>query len=246
MRIRGVGFDLIGTLVRVEPSVDRGLTRLHESIVRHGIDVPFETFLETYRAVTLEYRKTRLETFREISNLVWVAEALRRLGHEVGPSSETIKEAVHEYFIPYRASVTVMEGASELLSTLREHFRLGVVSNFTCADVVHQILEENGLRGFFDYVCVSDEVGWRKPHPAIFNTFLSRLSLRAENAVFVGDDPRYDIPGAKGVGMKAILFLGGGTKSEDAYYGQASQAPMVEPDHTIQSLLALNEILSNL
>jgi HAD superfamily hydrolase (TIGR01549 family) len=244
--VKGVGFDLIGTLVRVEPQVDRGVKRLQESLARRGVDLPFDRFSETYRAVTLEYRKTRLETFREISNHVWVAETLRRLGHPFDPGSETVREAVHEYFIPYRAAVTVMDDAVELLSSLRKGFKLGVLSNFTCSDVVHQILEEKGLKGFFDYVCVSDEVGWRKPHPVIFNTFLDRLGLKAENSVFVGDDPRYDIAGAKGVGMKAVLFVGGGTKSEDAYYGQVSEAPAAEPDREIKSLLALREILGEL
>jgi len=243
MAIRGVGFDLIGTLVHVEPQVDQGVKRLHEIIVGHGIDVPFERFTETYRAVTLEYRKTRLETFREISNHVWVSEALRRLGHPSDPQSEAVKEAVHEYFVPYRASVTVVEGASELLSTLRGRFKLGVVSNFTCSDVVYRILEERGLRRFLDCVCVSDEVGWRKPHPAIFQAFLDRLGLENEHAVFVGDDPRYDIVGAKKIGMKAVLFTGGGTKSEDTYYGQTSPAADVKPDFTIESLLTLREIL---
>jgi len=50
---------------------------------------------------------------------------------------------------------------------------------------------------------VSDEVGWRKPNPVIFETALRRLDLDAGDALFVGDRADIDVVGAQGAGMHA-------------------------------------------
>jgi putative hydrolase of the HAD superfamily len=57
------------------------------------------------------------------------------------------------------------------------------------------------------------DVGWRKPHPAPFHRALALLSVPASEAVFVGDDPRWDIVGAERVGLRPILLSpDGGTR----------------------------------
>ena len=50
---------------------------------------------------------------------------------------------------------------------------------------------------------MSDEVGWRKPKPVIFETALRRLGVSAGEALFVGDRADIDVVGAQGVGMAA-------------------------------------------
>ena len=49
-------------------------------------------------------------------------------------------------------------------------------------------------------------VGYRKPHCAPFERALSLLGVRAGEAVFVGDDPRWDVLGAKQAGIQPILL----------------------------------------
>ena len=53
----------------------------------------------------------------------------------------------------------------------------------------------------FDVILVSDEVGWRKPKPLIFEMALSRLGVGPADALFVGDRIDIDVAGAQGVGM---------------------------------------------
>ena len=52
-------------------------------------------------------------------------------------------------------------------------------------------------------------VGWRKPHPDIFERALADMGVRAADCLFVGDRPDIDVAGAKGVGM-AVAWLNPG------------------------------------
>jgi hypothetical protein len=44
-----------------------------------------------------------------------------------------------------------------------------------------------GLTDLFDATVLSVQVGWRKPHPAIYRAALDQLGIFAADAVFVGD-----------------------------------------------------------
>ena len=67
-------------------------------------------------------------------------------------------------------------------------------------------LEEVGLLHYFSDCRLSAvDVGYLKPHPAIFQHALDKLQLQPSEVVFVGDNPEADVSGAQSVGMKAVL-----------------------------------------
>ena len=88
-----------------------------------------------------------------------------------------------------------------LLERLARRHRLAVVSNFDYSPTARGILEAAGVLELFEAVVVSDEVGWRKPKPIIFETALERMALRPADALFVGDRADIDAMGARAVGM---------------------------------------------
>jgi len=59
---------------------------------------------------------------------------------------------------------------------------------------------------------VSDEIGWRKPRRDIFDAALSRLGVRAEESLFVGDRADMDVLGAQQIGMDAAWINKDGEK----------------------------------
>jgi FMN phosphatase YigB (HAD superfamily) len=92
------------------------------------------------------------------------------------------------------------------LVALRERgLRLACVSNaFMPAEVLARILGERGL-GDFELVISSCDVGYRKPHPAIYEEALAALALAPADAVFVGDRVVADVEGPAGLGMRTVL-----------------------------------------
>jgi HAD superfamily hydrolase (TIGR01549 family) len=60
--------------------------------------------------------------------------------------------------------------------------------------------------GFHHPVFVSDDIGVRKPNVHAFNVLRDYFELPAERIWYVGDDPKMDVLGSLGAGMRAIWF----------------------------------------
>lgn len=99
----------------------------------------------------------------------------------------------------------VEPGTAEALQTLRDDgLRLGVISN---ADGrMEAVLEEVGLRPFFEFVVDSERVGVEKPDPRIFREGCRLLDLPPEACLYVGDLYPVDYVGATGAGLQAVLL----------------------------------------
>ena len=105
------------------------------------------------------------------------------------------------------------EGAKESLgrnrrwlATLREKYRLGVISNNF--GNTQGWCDEYNLSPLLDIVIDSTIVGVSKPEAGIFHTALSGLSVLPEEAIYIGDTYLDDVVGAKGVGMWAAWLVG--------------------------------------
>jgi FMN phosphatase YigB (HAD superfamily) len=121
-----------------------------------------------------------------------------------------------------------------LLERLAPRFRLGIISNFDYSPTAHGILEREGVAELFHAVVVSDEVGWRKPKPAIFEAAFRRVGVGPGEALFVGDRADIDVLGAKRVGLAAAWLNRAGEPLPDG---------LPAPDYEIRELPALASIL---
>jgi HAD superfamily hydrolase (TIGR01549 family) len=204
--IKAVVTDYIGTLVNANYyNMDASQRTLHEALANAGLETGLEEFLEAYTHAHEKYRVVRYEQFREVTNSVWVCEALNSLGCSVNEDDSRVKAALNVFFQRYVESLTLRPYAKKLLKRMKEHCKLGLVSNFTYAPVVYTSLSNLGINQFFDAVVVSHESGWRKPHMLIFQDVLGKLGVKAEEAVFIGDSPLEDIKGAKQAGLKTVF-----------------------------------------
>jgi putative hydrolase of the HAD superfamily len=85
--------------------------------------------------------------------------------------------------------------------------RVGIVSNWH--EGLHRIVSEIGLLEMVDFVVCSADVGFRKPHPAIFHAALRECGATASSVVHVGDTWAEDVVGAQGVGITAVHLAKG-------------------------------------
>ena len=77
------------------------------------------------------------------------------------------------------------------------------------------------------------EVGWRKPALPLFRAALNHFACRAEDCLFVGDDPRWEEYGARRAGIAPLLIDRGGAGAHGAQTPPARDAP--EPAPAIQN-----------
>jgi putative hydrolase of the HAD superfamily len=198
--------DYIGTLVNARHySLDDSRLKLHHALTDAGFKTDVKEFLEAYTRAHEKYRVVRYEELREVTNAVWVSEALNNLGCIVTAQDPSLKAALNVFFKDFADSLKLRPYAKKLIKKTAANCKLGLVSNFTYAPVIYASLSELGINQFFNAVLVSDENGWRKPHERIFQDALRRLQVTANEAVFIGDSPLEDIKGAKAAGMRTVF-----------------------------------------
>lgn len=129
-------------------------------------------------------------------------------------------------------SMKVIDRNLKLLKHLKQHYRLGIISNFY--GNLMQICKETGLSRFLDVVVDSANVGCIKPDPRIFFCALDQLKLSPEQVIFVGDSVSRDMQGARKIGMPHVWLKNTNSK------GVRRCCPK---DRVIHSLVELEEIL---
>ncbi|KAB8310358.1 dUMP phosphatase [Erwinia endophytica] len=126
-----------------------------------------------------------------------------------------------------------LTGAVELLNALKGRVKMGIITNgFTALQQVR--LQRTGLLGHFDLLVISEQVGYAKPHPAIFDYALEKMeNPDRQRVMMVGDNPDADILGGISAGM-ATCWL------------NAEQRPLppgITPTWQVKTLQELAEML---
>ena len=90
-------------------------------------------------------------------------------------------------------------------------------------------LAHNGVADLLDFVVCSAQVGYRKPHPAIFEAVLDRAGTAPDETVFVGDSWRDDIVGARTSGLTPVHIVRSGACGVDDHADVGVQEPRPRP-----------------
>ncbi|HYA03308.1 MAG TPA: HAD family hydrolase [Syntrophobacteria bacterium] len=204
-QIKAVGFDLFNTLITVELSARReSLNRLTDALRASGLDVDRDPFVRAHGEAALRHLEQTRVDGRETHNRFWISTALNSLGHRVGPEDLRIGRAVEAYFSAYIEASHLIPETKEMLVALTGGYRLGLLSNFTHAPAAVEVIHRHGLTPYFDAVVISGEVGYRKPHPLVFQMLVDQLGVAKEEIAFVGDDAEADVSGADRAGLRPI------------------------------------------
>lgn len=94
--------------------------------------------------------------------------------------------------------MSIIPGAIEVLTTLKNKYRLAIVSNHY--SWIMDYLRKSGLAPYFESIIISEIVGVAKPNIRIMEIVLKELNLKAEKCLYVGDQP-YDVLCSKQAGM---------------------------------------------
>jgi len=94
-----------------------------------------------------------------------------------------------------------------VLSKLKQmKLALGLISNAYEEEII-LVLEEASLeKRTFDIIVGVDTAQNMKPHPDVFKYALSKLKVRPEEAIFVGDNVEADCKGAENAGLHSLLI----------------------------------------
>ena len=180
------------------------LLRAHKLALEHinGKSKKKVTLEQLSRAHNIEiqcYLLDRKETQREKTLRNMVLDILWDL--EV--DEEALASEVTKIYQENDHDVSLMPTTMESIPELRNMAKLGIISNLPHDSIKYE-LDRYGLGDTFDSIVLSCEVGYRKPHPAIYREALKRTGISPIQGVFFSHDQE-EVDGALAVGMQGYL-----------------------------------------
>jgi putative hydrolase of the HAD superfamily len=210
VRFKAVFLDAGETMIHPHPSFGELFA---EVLAEAGHDVEIDRILETVSVYSARWADTaRREgpwsVTTDASRAFWLevySGFLADLGvRGDAPSLDDLAKTMYRTFsdpASYRAYPDVLPGLDALAG---RGYTLGLVSNFE--EWLELVLEAVELIQFFPVRVISGVEGIEKPDPRIFEIALERAGVAAEDSVYVGDHPHFDVEASQAVGMFPVLI----------------------------------------
>lgn len=148
----------------------------------------------------LEYRKAfmRSDEIYRIDLSLMRREMLAQLARDFNYDVEPMVEEGFDLFYRLRHDVSFYDDVFPVLDQLKPQYRLGSISNGNASAGL------TPLNDYFDFFVNAADVMARKPDVRIFIHFCEQLNITPEQCLYVGDDPVYDVVGARDAGMQTV------------------------------------------
>ncbi len=240
-------FDAFDTVIHIERKrlpehkigKDTGHTtapRVYEVYTKEDGELRFEDFIDAFLESSAEAYRRRKTDLREIPSADRFRIMLELLGKDASTFAPDLPQRLAETHMEhFGAALEIRSKSHQLLEwALQAGYRLAMISNFDYSPTLYACLERYGVRNMFEVIVVSDELGWRKPHPRIFEQTLKRLEITPDDALFIGDRLDIDVDGAEASGLDSVWI--------DT--GQQKWTPQhARPQYIVGSLSELRAIL---
>lgn len=188
--IRAVIFDMFETLITHYQS-----PLYFGAQMARDAGIPEEDFQRLWR--TTEYdRSIGKVTFEEVlerilrENQCYSEALLRRITEKRVEAKRACFRHLHPAVVPM------------LLKLKEQGIFIGLISN--CFSEEAGVIRESELFRYFDAVCLSCELGIQKPDEEIFRRCMKKLSVKAQECLYVGDGGSYELETARKLGMTAV------------------------------------------
>ena len=239
--LRGVFFDLGGTLFSYRGSGGGGGNLVAEVAKRLGVDHDGKTLRRAWRTaqsdVSRDYASRPYFLHRDLfrDSLIAFGESI-----DARPPDDLLdwfedrqRQAVVDH-LPIR------DDCLTTLHALKDHgLYLSIASNID-DDYLDPLVERHRLHTVLDHWTSSEAARACKPNPDFFRFVLDRSGLAANEVLFVGDSLHHDIEGANEVGMQTVRIVEEGTVTPLT----AGLTTTARPHHQIGELSELLDIVA--
>jgi len=216
MAIKGILFDLYGTIIDIE--TDESMEEIYRSISHfltyYGIFLHRWEVRDRYYEIMKQQKEERDEAHPEIDvEAIWTS-FLRQEGMDASMSClELAVTLARIYRGISRKRLQLYPEVKEVLDELRSAYRVALVSDAQPCYALPEI-KAMGLYGWFDPIIISGLYGFRKPDARLTGKALEIMKLLPSEVIFVGNDMYRDIYGASRLGIRTIFVDSNqGTKS---------------------------------
>ena len=201
-QITDVFFDLDHTLWDFEKNSALTFEKIFDQL---KINLNLNGFLEAYEGINHHYWKLYRENkiSQEELRHKRLIKTFEAIDFDFDP--QKIESISDQYILHLSTFSNLFEGAISLLDGLKIKYQLHVITN-GFEIVQHHKIKNSGLSSYFKNVFTAEKVGYKKPHPIIFEHALDHTQTNAHNSLMIGDSLEADVLGAMNIGMQAIHF----------------------------------------
>lgn len=171
----------------------------------NGIDLNLQSFLTVYVPTNLRYWKLYREekVSKEDLKKGRLKDSFNALKYTI--SDSLIDKIADDYLKNLPKFNTLFDGTIEILTYLKPSYKLHIITN-GFSEIQNAKIEKSGIKPFFTELITSDEVGFKKPNPKVFEYALNKANAKRQESIMIGDSLEADIEGAVHVGLQAIHF----------------------------------------
>lgn len=243
MKFQAIFFDLFNTLLHFDfsrlPEVDfegqplRTTTvRVYEQIQEQcSVSFSYQLFLEEFIRTGRIVREMRGEEYREIPSL----QRFQILSQILKLEEESAARLILQAHTDEMFRTMYLPDENKVVLDELSDYPLVLASNFDHAPTARRALRQFGIEERFDFVFISEEVGWRKPGNQFFETILKQTPYEPNRCLYVGDDPEADVLGAGQRGFQVAWLV----------QVEGIEAPVVPPRWAIQELPQVLDIVND-
>lgn len=238
-------FDLGSTLIYFQGDFSEIYGHANKELVNYlreaGLDLDERGFSEEYNRRWQSYYNERESEFIEYTTEYLLRTLLKEYGYSKVPD-QVIGSAIKAMYRVSQRHWQTEEDAKPTLEKLQHQgYRMGIVSNAADDTDVQTLVDNAGIRPYFEMVISSAAMGIRKPNPRIFNIALDTWGIPPSRAAMIGDTLGADILGAQNAGLFSIWI----TRRADSPDNRAHE-DTIRPDATIATLSDLLDLLDEL
>lgn len=205
--------DLDDTLWDTWSNNKESLKELYTALVWEQYFCSFDSFFENYYYPInhkLWERYNREEISKEELSLARLREPFELRARETGmyiasQDPSYWMDCDQQLLSLIRQKTKLCPGALDLVRYLHTKYRICILSN-GFGEVQYDKLHNSGLSPYIDTVVLSDEVGYNKPNPKLFEHALSLMGASNDQTVMIGDSWASDIIGASLSGISSIWY----------------------------------------
>jgi len=214
--IKAVFFDLYQTLIDYYPPREEQLARIISDYgiavtadtIRHPMVIADEFIYEEHSRLPISKRsEEEQKTLFARYQTILLKEAA------INPAPELIRNNVVK-MQQIKFDRVLFDDVLPALEQLKQRgIILGLISNMD-SDIT-PLFDTLKLTPLLQVVVTSRDTGYHKPQPEIFMEAAKRAGIKADEAMFIGDQYQIDVLGAEGGGMQGVLLDRNGYFNKD-------------------------------
>lgn len=216
--IRAVVFDLDGTLLNRDASVEKFIENQYERLSSWLGHIPKNSYIDRFLEL-------------DCHGYVWKDKVYQHLVNEFRMNELMPEWLLADYVENFKNYCVAFENLESMLEELkRQTIKLGIITNGFGSFQMDNI-KALGIEEYFDLIFISEWEGTKKPDTLIFKRALEKLGVLAEESIYVGDHPVNDVEGSIAAGMNAIW-------KENEHYSD------YKTKHSVKDLIEVVELVS--